>query len=147
MRLNTASEIIKFAVKLEEDSAKFYEELARRYAEGEELFRAFAKENRKNKISVERAYYEVVSDALETGFSFEGLDADEYSIETGPTEGRGYAELLRIALGMEERIRRFYLTAAERSRSLMADVPRVFARVAKRREERKRKLKALLEEK
>lgn len=145
MELNTASAIINFAGKLEGDSAKFYENVAQRYAEGREIFRSFAVENKRNRTLVERAYYEVISDALEACFSFEGLNTDDYLIETESTEDTSYSDMLRMAIEMEDRIQRFYLDAAERSKSLMADVPRAFERVAKKRNERKLKLRSLLE--
>lgn len=145
MELNTASEIINFAVNLEDDSAKFYENLARRYAEGGDIFLLLAKENKKNKMLVQRAYYEVISDAFETGFSFGGLKTDEYSIDTDLISEKGYVGILRKAVEMEEKIQRFYLAVAEQSKSLMADISRTFESVAKRRGERKLKLRSLLE--
>jgi len=146
MELNTASETINFAVKLENDSAKFYENVAQRYAEGREVFRSFAVENKRNRTLVGRAYYEVISDALEACFSFEGLNTDDYLIETELIEDTSYSDMLRMAIEIEDRIQRFYLDAAERSKSLMADVPRAFERVAKKRSERKLKLRSLLKE-
>jgi len=46
---------------------------------------------------------------------------------------------------MEEKIVRFYSDAAQQSRSLMADVPRAFAMVAKKRDNRSSILKSLLD--
>ncbi|MCK4925853.1 hypothetical protein KAS10_00695, partial [Candidatus Aerophobetes bacterium] len=78
MQLTTASQIISFAKELEDKAAKLYQELAARYPEAKEVFLSFAKENKKNEIVVQRTYNEVVTDAIETGFSFEGLEADPY---------------------------------------------------------------------
>jgi hypothetical protein len=47
------------------------------------------------------------------------------------------------AIGIEEKIKKFYEDAAEQSKSLMADVPRAFVRIAAKRGERIAKLKAL----
>ena len=47
---------------------------------------------------------------------------------------------------MEEKILNFYQVAAEQSKHLMADVPRSFTLVAKKRSERVPKLKALLDQ-
>jgi rubrerythrin len=146
MELTTASAIISFAVKLEDDSAKFYEIVADRYGEGRETFRSLAAENKKNRILVERAYYEVISDALEAGFSFEGLNADDYLVKAELVGDTSYSNMLLMAVEMEDIIQRFYLDAAERSQSLLADVPRAFERVAKKRNERKLKLRSLLKE-
>jgi len=48
-------------------------------------------------------------------------------------------------LTIEEKILNFYQVAAEQSKHLMADVPRSFTLVAKKRSERVPKLKELLE--
>ena len=48
MELNTASEVISFAKKLEEEGAKIYEDLAEQYMRDGETLRAFAKQNRRN---------------------------------------------------------------------------------------------------
>ena len=65
MTLNTTSQVISLARKLEEDSAGFYHDLAQRHDKHGETFLAFAKENRKNVVQIERAYYGVITDALE----------------------------------------------------------------------------------
>jgi len=56
MEINTASAAISLAKKLEEDSAKFYEDLSQRYPKGKDAFLSFVTENRKNVIQIERAY-------------------------------------------------------------------------------------------
>ena len=145
MRLKTASEIVKFAGELEEKSANFYEKMAERFPERKDIFLSFAKENRKCKKMVQRAYSEVVSDALETGFSFEGMESGKYLIETNFSQNEDVRLLLNKALEMEKKIQKFYLDAAEKSKSLLADVPRVFERIGKKREERKHKIRDLQE--
>jgi len=143
MKLNTASAIISFCRQLEEDGAKFYEDLAQIYSKGGETFLSLAKENRRNIVDIERAYYGVISDALEGCFSFD-IDADNATFRTELAEGMTYSDILGKAIEMEDRIIEFYLDAAEQSKSLMADVPRVFQRVAKKRTGRKAKLQPLL---
>lgn len=145
MELSTASEVINFAIKLEDDSQRFYESLAQRYEEGRELFLSFAREGDKNKTTIRRTYYEVISDALETSFSFEGLNIDDYLIETETIEAKDYFDAVKMAIELKKKARKFYLGVAERSRSLMADVLRAFEQVARRREKREQKLRSLLE--
>ncbi len=135
MELNTASEVISFAKKLEEENAKLYEDLAQRYMEGREILLSFARENRKNMVQIERTYYEVITDAIEGCFSFK-INPDEYTLKT---------DTLNKTVEMEERIIKFYSDAAEQSKSLLADVPRVFTMIAKKRGERKSKLEELLQ--
>ena len=144
MNLNTASEAVSLAKELETESAKFYENLAQKYAQGKEIFLSFSKENNKNIVQTERAYFGVISDAIEGCFSFKGIDTDNYSIETTLSEGRSYADALNMAVALGEKIVKFYVDAAEVSKSLMADVPQAFERIAKKRNERILKLKSLL---
>jgi len=143
MELTTASAVINFAEKLEDNSAKFYEDLAQRYAESSEFFLSFVTENKKNKTMIKRTYNEVISDALEACFLFEGLNAGDYLIETTLIEGKNYADSLKVAMNVEEKIQGFYLKTAEQSKPFLADVSRVFERIAKKRNERKLKLKSL----
>ncbi|MBA7531202.1 hypothetical protein ES705_23413 [subsurface metagenome] len=145
MEINTASATISFARKLEEDSTKFYENLSQKYPKGEDVFLAFAKENRKNVVQIERAYYGVITDALEGCFAF-NLNPDEYTLKTELAEAASFSEALNQAIKIEERIIKFYSDAAEQSKSLMADVPRAFTLVARKRESRGAKLRSLLSE-
>jgi hypothetical protein len=140
--LHTASESISFAKKLETDSAAFYEALAGRYAAGAETFRAFGAENRKNVAQIERAYYGVITDAIEGGYAF-NLDAADYALNTALKDGADLAAAAAAALEIEKQIIKFYTEAAEQSRGLMADVPRAFQLVAKKRAGRLEKLGAL----
>ena len=143
MELTTASAVISFAMELEDRSVKFYEELARRYKENKEIFSSFVKENRKNKVLIKRTYYETISDALETCFSIEHPNIDDYLIEIELAGDENYPDALRKALDMEQKIQKFYLDVAKKSKSLLADVSRVFERIARKRNERRLKLKSL----
>ena len=99
----------------------------------------------KNVGQIERAYYGVISDALETGFSFK-INPDEYTIGAELAENTRYSDALNQAVEMEERIGKFYSEAAEQAKSLLADVPRAFTMVAKKRGDRKAKLRSLIEQ-
>jgi rubrerythrin len=140
MRLNTASQVISLARKLEEDGARLYETLAQRWLTHRDTFLSFAKDNRKNIVQIETAYYGVISDAIEGCFAFD-LDPDEYATEAELKEGTTNSAALMLAIQMEERTRRFYSVAAEQSKSLLADVPRTFFLLAKKRGDRLQKLK------
>ena len=145
MRLNTCSGVISLARGLENESARFYEELSGKYAQSSETFLSFAKENKKNIIHVERTYYGVISDALEGCFAFD-LDEDEFKIDIQLADGAGYSDVVKKSIEIEEKIIKFYSDAAAQSDTLMADVPRLFTRIAKKRDERKLKLESLLRE-
>ncbi len=145
MELNTLSEVISLASRLEEESALFYEKVARRHPQLGDHLLAFSNENKKNKALTDRTYREAVSDAFETGFSFgEGLQVDDHLLSLGGASDGTPGDALKAALQMEEGLRAFYLSVAERARSLVAGVPGVFERLAKKREDRKRLLEELL---
>jgi len=142
MILNTTSATVSFAKKLEDESAAFYEDLARRYAKDEDSFLSFAKENKKNVAQTQRTYYGVITDAIEGCFAF-NIDSEAYAIETTLAENASYSDALDKAIKLEEKIGKFYLDAAEQSKPLMADLPRLFVLIAKKRDSRIAKLKEL----
>jgi len=143
MELHTTSEVISMAKDLENESAKFYESLSQKYPEYQALFLSSAKDNRKNIVQIERAYYSVITDAIEGCFAF-NVESDDYLLEMFPGDNGTYHEALLHAIKMEENIMKFYSFAAEQSNSLMADIPRAFRLVLKKRGDRKLKLKSLL---
>jgi hypothetical protein len=142
MIIHTASEGITLSRKLENESAKFYEDLATKYNEDAETFLAFSRENKKNISQIESAYYGVITDAIEGGYAF-NLETDNYALNTEIPEKADYADILKQAVAMEDKIIAFYTEAAEQSKGLMADVPRAFLLVAKKRGSRIEKLKEL----
>jgi len=143
MKLQTASSVISFAKRLEEEAAQFYQDLSQKYAEAKDIFLSFAKENSKNVIQIERAYYGVVTDAIESCFAFD-MESDAYIVETALAENASYTDALDKAIDLEEKIGGFYSDAAEQSKTLMADVPRAFTLIAKKRAKRRAELSSLL---
>ena len=114
------------------------------YAKDKDVFLSFAKENGKNVVQIERAYYGVITDAIEGCYAFD-IESDEYTFETALAENASYPDALGKAIEMEEKIVKFYTDAAEQSKSLMADVPRNFVMVAKKKSNRGPKLRSLIE--
>ncbi|MDD5288530.1 MAG: hypothetical protein PHY28_05405 [Dehalococcoidales bacterium] len=142
MIIHTASEGITLAKKLENDSAAFYESVAQKYPKDAETFLAIAKENKKNIIQTERVYFGVISDAIEGSYAF-NLEADDYTLGINIKANAGYADILKQAIMIEEKIIKFYTDAAVQSKSLMADIPRAFEIIARKRGIRLEKLKSL----
>ena len=140
--LNTCSEAISLARDLERGSAEFYKNLAERTTDNKDLFLSFAKENEKYVKQIERAYYGVISDALEGCFAFT-LNPKDYFLETELAGDSSVEEAVQRALKIEEKIVEFYNVAAEQSKSLMADVPRAFKLVVKKRIKRQSTLRSL----
>jgi len=145
MQLNTSASVMSFTRQLETDSSSFYEKMAERYPQAAELFLTFAKENNKYSTMIQRAYYGVITDAIEGCFAF-SVETDRYMFEKEPTKELGYADALNQAIDMEQKLMSFYTDAAEQSKAFMADVPRTFLIVAKKRKNREDKLRALLKE-
>ena len=143
MILHTASEGITFARKLENDSAEFYENIAKQNTRDADALATFAQENKKYITQIERAYYGVITDAIEGCFAF-NIDPDDYALNLAIQDGVEYTAALKQALETEKTIVKFYSDAAEQSKSLMADVPRAFIMVAKKRGSRIEKLNSLL---
>jgi rubrerythrin len=143
MKLHTASEVISFTKQLENESARFYQDLSQKYAKDKELFLSFAKENGKHATQIERVYYGVITDAIEGCFAFD-VETDEYVLETSLAQDASYSDALGKAIEIEGKIIKFYSDAAEQSKSLLADVPKAFKMVVKKREQRVPKLESLL---
>lgn len=143
MIIHTASEGITLSKKLETESAEFYEKLVERYKEGAEVFQSFVGENKKYTDQIDRAYYGVITDAIEGGYAF-NIDPDDYSLPITLKDGAGYADVVNQAKEIENTIIRFYTDAAEQSKPLLADVPRTFSLIARKRGKRLEKLASLL---
>ena len=143
MTLNTASEVISLSRKLEEESKSFYQALAQRHPELSEHFLSFAKENEKYTREVERVYYGVITDALEGGFTFR-IEPGDYRISTKLQEEISLARAIGTAIKMEEKLQKFYMYSAKQSKSLMADIPRAFAQIVRKRQNRIEELRAMV---
>ena len=143
MELITASAVVSYATKLEEESARLYEEMAQKHPENKDIFLSLAKENKINKQSIERAYYSVISDKLEACF-IKILNTDNYSIEIKLPEKADYSTTLSKAVEIEEKIQKFLIDASNAIGALVPDVSWTFSRIGKKREERINKLKSLL---
>src|SRR5512136_2070491 len=88
MIINTIAEGMSLAKKLENDSGSFYEALAKKYPQGAETFLSLSKENQKNIQNIERAYYGVITDAIEGCYAL-NLETDYFQINTQIPEGAG----------------------------------------------------------
>jgi rubrerythrin len=142
MNLRTASETLSFIRELEEKAALFYEDLAKRFPDKKEDFLAFSKENRKFNKQIQMAYQSVITDAIEGCYAFD-LETDDYTFDTDLPAGATLSEAVGKSLVIEEKILRCYGMGAEQSGSLLADVPRNFKMVIKKRNSRIEKLQSM----
>lgn len=144
MSINAFSRMMSLSKELENESATFYRGQSGKYEEGKDLFLTFAEENGEFVAQIERNYCGSITDAIER-FAFT-LNSDEYRLNRTLQENRNYSDALVAAVNMEEIILKFYRIAVEQSKDVMADVPKLFTFLAKKREERISKLKSLLNE-
>ncbi len=136
MKLSTMAAVMSFVTKIETQAASFYEAQAARYPELQDTLLKWAKENRKFEKQVKQTYFGVITDTLESNYSFESLDTDNYPMDTDLPEGADATAVKAKVRSLEETIKGFYEEAARLSEGLMADIPRLFKRIAKKREER-----------
>ena len=147
MALHTASAIISFFSRLEEQAAKFYHDAAEndKYAAGRETFLALAQENHTQKAMMRRVYQEVITDAFEACFSFPNLHEDAFRMDSELTDTLSYTEVLAKAITLEETSYNFCTEASEKSKALLAGIPQALQRVATRKAKRKLLLQSLLD--
>jgi len=132
MKLNTMAAVMAFITKVEEGSAEFYERCAEKFPEPREPFLSWSKENRKFEKNIKRTYYGVITDTIESNFSFEGLDTLDYEFDTELPEDGDSSVIKEKAEEIEKKIKEFYLKAPELSEGLLADIPRVLRKIAKK---------------
>jgi hypothetical protein len=145
MRLNTMAAVMSYVSKIENDSASFYENNSEKYPELKDTFLSWAKENRTFEKNIKRTYFGVITDTLESNFAFEGLDTDDYEIEALLSESADISEATKKAHKIEGAIKNFYLKAAQLSEGLMADIPRLFRKIAKTRKQRSQSIEIPVE--
>ena len=142
--VTTASGVISFAQDLEDHDAAVYRLWADRFPDEDDTFSSLAQECERVQTSVVRTYRETISDALEAGFSFEGLDLDQYRAATELAEDATSEEGLRAAVELQGRAADFYEDVAARSRSLLATIAMAFKSAAKRKRRSEHQLAARL---
>jgi hypothetical protein len=141
MECTTAASVITYVSRIELDSAQLYEQWGKLHERLRDSFEAFSKTNRKNEQRVKRAYYSVVSDALETGFCFKDIWADIVMPEF--SKGARVSDVLNSAVTLEREILGFYVKAANSSRALLSDVSRQMQKISQERTKRVEQLEAM----
>jgi hypothetical protein len=142
----TASAVIRFLQELEERAEAYYRQLAARHPEAEATFERCADVCGKNHILVGRTYQETISDALEAGFAFEGLELGPYAGVPNAEAQADRAAAVDAALELEDRARRCYIDVATRAESLLATIPRALRRAARNHSRNQTALENLAEE-
>lgn len=141
----TTSYLINLAEKLEIKSSEFYNHLSEIFDDKKDIFQSFADESKKNKTILLRTYRETISDALETGFSFQGFELNKFNLEIELKDEITESEALKTALVIEDNASTFYLKASEASGSLLATITRALRRISEKREKRKNKISLMIQ--
>jgi len=139
----TTAGVISFAERLEERSMSFYEGMADRFPDHSDLFAGFARESRLNKVLVTRTYQETVTDALETQYSFEGLDLAGAIPQGAWADSPSLAGAIDTSLVLEKAAAEFYVEVARRSKTLLSTIYTAFNRIADTRRKRLSRLESL----
>ncbi len=129
----TASAVMRFLDEMEERSVAFYRALAGRFAAQSSAFSRCAAACAKNRVQVARTYQETISDALESGYAFEGLDLAPYAEAPDAAALTELGAAVQAALALEERAARCYEAVADCAESLLATIPRALRRAAEMR--------------
>ena len=132
MRLQTTAQVVDLAKRLGRQSAEFYANLAEADVDHRDLFQAYSRQDSGSTKQIEQAYRYAVSDALETGFSFD-LEEDDYALQFALEGAAGPADRIGQAKSIEEVAVRFFRDAARQSESLMADIAVLFRALARKR--------------
>ena len=143
--LNTAGAFVRFHGEIEDKIREFYKNLAidERYSEGKDTFSDFSKENQKHKEMILRTYREVITDALEAAFPLRSLNEADYEINTKLTGDMNLQDVIKRAIEIEEKSKKFCTDARESTSGLLADIPQAFELVARRKTRRIQKLEVI----
>lgn len=145
MKLRTASETLSFIKDYEQKLIDVYNDLEKKCSANHGLFISLADEGKKYIREIDRAYYSVISDAIEGCFAFD-IESEEYSFSGEKTRNMNWQETLLLIIKMEEQLIALYNDAANQSSSLLADVPRAFKIIVKKRSRRIPKLLSFIDE-
>jgi rubrerythrin len=141
MGLTTFGAIMGFAAEMVKEAEEIYQSLARRAGSDalKEVFEAFSGEEGRNHGLLMKTRRENVTEMILEPVS--GLNRDDYKIHLKITDLGEDADLLRAALILEKRGKRFFQDAS--AKVPLPEVARVFRKMVQRKEENLEKLRAL----
>ena len=141
MALSTFGAIMGFAAEMVQRTETFYKAMAQKAKDpivGEAL-QVLLEEERKNYSLMERTRRENVTEMILEPIA--GLDQGDYEIEMKGMDQTEDADLLKMALILEERERRFFSEVSDKVP--LPEVGRIFRKVAQKKERSLAKLKTL----
>ena len=137
---------ITFHGKLEDSIQAFYENLAEKDGDiaHRNIYLALAKENKKHKDRILRAYREIITDALEGGFPIFDLNEKDYALKNNNTEDIALDDILNNAIDVELKSIKFCDDASKSINGLIVEVSQEFEWLKKRKAKRLHKIQNLL---
>ncbi len=142
-KLSTFAAVFRFAIELENEAMTFYKHVAEKFTEAKAFFLASAEKNMRRKDLLKRIRQEVITDAIETGYTFMDLRQSDYVFKINLASDITYINALKQAEKIEEKSYRFYLDSAKKAGPLLSDVGRPFEKLARENFDRKLKLNSL----
>jgi hypothetical protein len=125
------AQVVDLAIQLLEQSAAFYAHLAKVEELRRDQYEMYSSQDRKSQKQVKSSYRYLISDALETSFSF-NLDASDFSLESLTAEPNKVVDPIGQAKNVEETLIRYFRAISSQSESLMAGIPEIFSSLAGR---------------
>ena len=138
----TASAVMRFLDELEARAEAWYGALAEAQPEHAATFQRCAAICARNCVQVLRTYQETITDALEAGYAFAGLDLMQYS-DVPSVPPADLEQALAQSVVLEEQAAACYEDVAARSARLLATIPRALQRAAEGRRRNATALRAL----
>ena len=141
MALSTFGAIMGFAAEMVQRTETFYKtmvQMAKNPIVGEAL-QVLLEEERKNYSLMERTRRENVTEMILEPIA--GLDQSDYEIEMKGMDQTEDSDLMKMALILEERERRFFSEVSDKVP--LPEVGRIFRKVAQKKERSLAKLKTL----
>ena len=141
MALGTFGAIMGFAVHVVQQTETFYKTMVHEARDSvlREAFQVLSKEEGKSRSLMERTRRENVTEMILEPIA--GLDQGDYEMEIKAMDQGSDADLLKTALILEERERRFFSDAA--GKVPLPEVGRIFRKVAQKKEKSLAKLKTI----
>jgi len=142
MQLGTFGAVMGFASQVVRQSADFYESAAdlARAPQLKEALQSLGERARKDAITMEQTRRENVTEMILEPIT--GLEQEEYDVKVGKLAPEADAEILSVALALEEREQRFFRDSSVKLP--LPEVARVFRKVVQRKEENLARLRALM---
>ena len=130
MELTTFSMVLRFTLKLEDQTTQFYHTFAEKSSQTKELFSKFAQNSERRKKDLERTARESVDHSLLEPVS--GISEETYKLDVDIPHNATMSDVLSAAQKLEKRMQEFYDDAGDKIK-FISNVSRLYKRYAQDR--------------